>query len=660
MNHCPRFRARVRVALACSLLWAAGANAKPPEWLQQQAAVAVLPQSDETTAVRLLSETELVVAANGKVRRRVRGAVRILRRGGEQYSVVRATQDSWSKVQHMRVWVIPASGKSTEAGTKDAIETSMVDVAGGELITDARMKVLGVAGAAVGATVGFEIQTEGSALELADYFRFQDAIPVIEARYLLRLPRGWQVTPSWINHTPQEAQRPAANEWHWTLRDIPAVAIESRMPSWDGVTGQLFLAFSPPDSVPRLSSWRGIGTWMLELSRDRAVATPEIRARAAELLAGHSQPLARIRALATFVQQEVRYVGIQLGIGGFQPHYAADVLRNRYGDCKDKALLLGVLLAEAGIQSLPVLVNTDRTQVGPHTPPSLRFDHVILAIRLPGDADAGALQAIGAAPDGGTLLYFDPTDEFTSLGRLPGLLQGGHGLLVLPEESQLVQLPVVEPGQNGVRRSGQLKLSAEGVLTGDLVEQFIGEQGDVQRRYLRGVAREADLFKPLEARLADSMAAFRITAATIGNQTLTNLPLEWRFSLTASAYARRSGDLVMLRPRLLGTKAEQLPDEKTARVHDFLLGEVRTDHDEFVIELPAGYMPDSVPDPVEVDLGFAAYRSRTEINGTTLRYSRTYEVREPLLPAARLEEYRRLHREIARDERAVVLLKAGG
>jgi hypothetical protein len=398
---------------------------------------------------------------------------------------------------------------------------------------------------------------------------------------------------------------------------------------------------------------------MLELARDRAVATPEIRARAAELLAGHSQPLARIRALATFVQQEVRYVGIQLGIGGFQPRHAADVLRNRYGDCKDKAMLLGVLLAEAGIQSLPVLVNTDRTQVGPRTPPSLRFDHVILAIRLPGDADAGAVQATGAAPDGGMLLYFDPTDEFTSLGRLPGLLQGGHGLLVLPEDSQLVQLPAVKPGQNGVRRSGQLKLTADGVLTGDVVEQYIGEQGDMQRRYLRGVVRETDLTKPLEARLADSVAAFRITAATIVNQTLTDLPLEWRFSLTASAYARRSGDLVLLRPRLLGIKAEQLPDEKTARVHDFLLGEVHTDHDEFVIELPAGLVLDSLPDPVEVDLGFAAYRSRTEINGTTLRYFRTYEVREPLLPAARLKEYRRLHQEIARDERAVVLLKAG-
>lgn len=659
MNRRPRIRAGFRVVLACSVLWAAGANAKPPEWLQQQAAVAVRPQPDEITAVRLLSETELVVAANGKVRRRVRGAVRILRRGGEQYAVVRATQDSWSKVQQMRAWVIPASGKPTEVGTKDAIETSMVNVAGGELITDARMKVLGVTGAAVGATVGFEIQTEGSALQFADYFWFQDAIPVLEARYLLRLPRGWQVAPSWINHAVQEAQRPTGNEWHWTLRDIPAVAIESRMPSWDGVTGQLFLAFSPPDSQPRLSSWQGIGSWMLELASDRAVATPEIRARAVELLAGHSQPMARIGALATFVQKEVRYVGIQLGIGGFQPHHAADVLRNRYGDCKDKVLLLGVLLAEAGIQSLPVLVNTDRTQVGPRTPPSLRFDHVILAIRLPGEADAGALQATGAAPDGGTLLYFDPTDEFTPLGRLSGRLQGGHGLLALPEDSQLVQLPAARPGQSGVHRSGQFKLTADGVLTGDVVEQFLGEQGDVQRQYVRSVAREGDLIRPIEARLADSVAAFQITAATIGNQTLANLPLEWRFSFTANAYARRSNELVMLRPRLLGTKAEALPNEKTARVHDLLLGDVHSDHDEFVIELPAGHVPDSVPDPVELDLGFASYRSRTEVDGTTLRYSRTYEVREPLLPAARIEEYRRLHREIARDERAVVLLKVG-
>lgn len=659
MNRLRRRCAAPSALLALGLLYASHGVAKVPEWLQQQAAMEVSPQPADVVAVRLLTESELVVDADGKVRRLERGAVRILRRGGELHSIARAAQNSWNKVRQMRAWSIPASGKPVEVGTKDAVETSIVDVEGGELISDQRMKVLGVPGAGVGATVGFEIETEGSPLQLAGHFLFQETIPVLEARFRLRLPRGWVIAPAWFNHASVDALRPVANEWQWTLRDVPALTVEPRMPGWDSLAGRLFVAFSPPDSVPRLSSWQGIGSWMLELSSDRSVATPAIRAKAAELLAGQSQPMARIGALATFVQQEVRYVGIQLGIGGYQPHHAGDVLSNRYGDCKDKVHLLRVLLSEAGIDSIPVLVNTDRTQVDPGMPPGLRFDHVILAIRLPDDVDTSPLQANGTLPDGGRVLYFDPTDEFTPLGHLPSGLHGGHGLLALEENSQLVALPALRPEQNGVHRSGQLKLAADGALTGEIVERFAGEQAAQLRSYVRGARGEADLVKRLEPRLTDSLSTFHITATSVDNPSVAALPLEWKFDLIANGYARRSGDLLVLRPRLMGSKVDQLPVEEGAgRLHDFMLGEMRLDQDELVIELPPGYAADSLPDALEMDLGFVAYRSRTEVDGTRLRYSRSYEVREPRVPAARYAEYQRMNREIARDERAVVLLKS--
>ena len=60
---------------------------------------------------------------------------------------------------------------------------------------------------------------------------------------------------------------------------------------------------------------------------------------------------------------------------------------------------------------------------------------------------------------------------------------------------------------------------------------------------------------------------------------------------------------------------------------------------------------------MEVDAGFAAYHSRTEVSGSQLRYTRRYEVRELTIPVAKVEAYRRLQNEIARDERAMAVLK---
>jgi hypothetical protein len=650
-------------ALLAALIVAgmSAAWARPPQWLEDLAAVAVPAQDPQVDAVQLLSETELIVTADGDVRERVRGAVRILRKEGQQRAVLHAAHDSWSKVKQIRGWAIHPDGKSDEARMDAAIETALVNVRGGELITDVRMKVLSISGARPGTVVGYEFEYSRNPLEMADSFDFQDTIPVLEARYRLRLPAGWTVASTWINHTGADADRPAPNQWNWTVRNVPRVSIEPGMPEWQGVAGRMFLAFAPAGSTPQLSTWQGIGSWFLELSRDRRAVSPEIRAKAAELVAGKSDPLDRIRALTTFAQQDIRYVGIQLGIGGFQPHAVADIFRNRYGDCKDKSLLLSVLLAEAGIESVPVLVHSDRTRVRPQLPPGLnRFNHVILAIRLPPGVDSPSLLATAEGPQGERFLFFDPTDELTALGRLPVPLQGAHGLMVLADGGRLVPLPQLKREHNGVRRTATLRLSTSGELSGEVFEQFLGEQARVQRGFLRGIGREPDRIKPLEARLAESLAAFRVSSFTVGNDRALELPLEWRFSFSAESYARRAGNLLMVRPRLLGIKTQQLPADDAARVHDLMVSESRLDHDEYVIELPAGYALESLPQPVDVDVGFAAYRSRTELVGSQLRYSRSYEVRELLVPAARVEDYRRLQREIARDERAVVLLKPAG
>jgi hypothetical protein len=651
--------ARLLIHLVSILLLGAAvpAQGKTPAWLQQLAAAPLPAQSPEVDAVQLLSEVRLVVASNGQMHKRVRGAVRILRKEGQSRAVVRVPQNTWQKLQDMHGWGIPVSGKDLEVRMKDAVETSVVDVDGSELITDLRMKVLTIPGMQPGATVGYEYELALSPLEIADQFPFQDTIPVLEARYALQLPPGWNVTPNWVNHAGMQPESSGAQQWQWTVRDLPPITIESGMPAWQGVAGHLFLALSPPGAAPRLSTWSGIGAWFVELALERRVASDGIRSKVAELVAGMNSDLDRVRALASFVQRDVRYVGIQLGIGGFQPHAAAEVFQHRYGDCKDKATLLAVMLAEIGIDSVQVLVNTDRSLVRPDMPPSLLFDHVILAIRLPAQVQSPALLATIVQADGSRLLLFDPTDEQTALGRIRGALQGSHGLLAQADGSRLVQLPRGLPEQNGNHRTARLVLNDRGELSGEVKERITGEVAAQQRGFLRAATRDSDLVKPVERRLAESLSSFRLISVVARNRETSELPLEWDFTLSAESYARRSGDLLMLRPRVLGTNAYDLPGEDRKRVHDLILTEQRVNRDEFLITLPPGYMVESLPLQVEMDVGFATYRSRTEVAGPQLKYTRSLEVRALLVPAAGVEDFRRLNREILRDERAVVVLK---
>ena len=163
-------------------------------------------------------------------------------------------------------------------------------------------------------------------------------------------------------------------------------------------------------------------------------------------------------ALAKFVQQDIRYVAIELGIGGIQPHSASEIFQHRYGDCKDKATLMAAMLKELGIDSYYVIINSERGSVTADTPAQIRaFDHAVIAIKLPEGVNDSSLVAIVQHSKLGKLLFFDPTDDLTPFGHLRGALQQNYGLLVTPDGGELYDLPKLPAALSGISRGGVVR-----------------------------------------------------------------------------------------------------------------------------------------------------------------------------------------------------------
>src|SRR6202451_994022 len=144
-------------------------------------------------------------------------------------------------------------------------------------------------------------------------------------------------------------------------------------------------------------SWNDIGIWYASLTNASRVASPELQQKVSQLTAGISDPFQKMQVLANYVQQQIRYAAIEIGIGGYQPHPAADVFTHQYGDCKDKATLLGSMLKQIGIESYYVLIHTNRGFVQPGFP-STDFNHAIIAIHLPDSVPDGAFGGIVTDP----------------------------------------------------------------------------------------------------------------------------------------------------------------------------------------------------------------------------------------------------------------------
>jgi hypothetical protein len=654
----PGICALAALTLVGSLAGRAVRAAEAPAWMHALVAAPLPAHDDKTDAVLLYAETVLTVLPNGKVKRLERKAYRILRPEGAGYGTVRADFDAQTHITSLHAWCIPANGKDFAVGERDAVETAYFGVEDGTLISDLRTELLRIPAAVPGSVVGYEKEQDERPYFLADEWVVQEEVPTLQTHYTLQLPSGWSYRAAWLNHGEEEPTVSAGATAQWVVANVPAMRIEPHMPPWRGIAPRLVIAVLPPSgSVGGLQSWSEVGKWYTDLSRGRRDPSPEIRQKVADLTAGISDPLAKMRALAAFVQNDIRYVAIELGIGGYQPHSAAEVFRHRYGDCKDKATLLSAMLQVAGIDSYYVIVNTERGSIGADTPPNLAFNHVILALRLPDGADATTLLATRPYGDSGRLLFFDPTDDLTPFGLLSGPLQANFGLLVTPDGGQLVELPQLSPAAGGRTRSAQLTLDADGGLSGEVREQRLGDDAAAQRSALRGVSTDTDQIKPIESLLAASLANFQILRARVANAHDIDKPFEWIYEFKSDQYAKRTGDLLLVRPRVLGSWTHGFLETKEAREHAIEFDGPERDTDLFEIALPAGYAVDELPPRVAVDYGFAAYHSQSEVVAGKLHYTRTFEIKDLSVPAAKAGDLKELYRVIAGDERNSAVLK---
>lgn len=248
-----------------------------------------------------------------------------------------------------------------------------------------------------------------------------------------------------------EVKAPSAG-FRWTLTgDRSGLAVDEHPGgltlSASGLAGAPDLDLAPggSDSGPVLryawgsvEGWDGVGAWFRELARQVPRADPATREKARQAAAGAVEPRARLEALLRFVQRDVRYVAVEVGVGGYRPSPPAQVLARRWGDCKDKAFLLIDLLAEMGIHAHPVLLRAGGdAPVDASFPSPGWFDHMIVAVPTAG------LGLTDQDPVADGFLFVDPTQTVGAATWLHPGDQGRLALVVTDGGAQVVRTPVL-------------------------------------------------------------------------------------------------------------------------------------------------------------------------------------------------------------------------
>jgi uncharacterized protein DUF3857/transglutaminase superfamily protein len=627
-----------------------------PDWVRAAARETLPPLVKDPMAAVLLDEQITTVRDSGEIDTITRRVAKILRpEGRERYGHVVVDFDKDTKLSSLKGWTLPVSGKEFEVKDKDAAETSLFNDV---LYSDERAKILAIPAATPGNVIAYEYSQKQRPYLLDDVWDFQHTIPVRRTRFTLQLPPGWEMKTHWVNHAEVTEQKTGENSYTWEIENVPAIELEPEMPPWQVIAGRMDVKYFPSGTslaAKTSGSWKDIGLWYSGLVTASRQSNPDIKQKVAELTANSPATLDKIKALTDFMQRQIRYVAIEIGIGGHQPHPASTVFQYKYGDCKDKATLLSSMLHEIGVESYYVVAQVDRGIIRPEFPSLGYFNHMILAIQLPDSVDSRNLYAIVKHPTLGRLLIFDPTDEYTSLGYLPPYEQENYGLLVTPDGGELISLPLLPPATNRLMRSGKLTLSPAGDLIGDINEVRWGGPAVYWRAQLLGVP-PANRSKIIEDFLGSHLNNFHLTSATVGNLEQYDQNLVVHYKFVVDSYAKTAGNLLLLRPRVLGSKGPEW-DLSIDRKYPVEFDEATVQTDDYEISLPQGYVADDIPTPVDVKSDYGAYRSKIELTGSTLHYQRVYEINKVLVPTQNLPEVRGFFKEIATDERASAVLR---
>ncbi|MCL2716379.1 MAG: DUF3857 domain-containing transglutaminase family protein [Alphaproteobacteria bacterium] len=251
--------------------------------------------------------------------------------------------------------------------------------------------------------------------------------------------------------------------YRWTAQFDPRAALEKNMVNARDVT--------PEVNFGTFGSFEELGNVYAGAVADRLRVTPEIGKLASEIAAGKESQRDKAQAIFDWITSHIHYVGIYFGNGGYIPNEPSTIIARGFGDCKDHATIMNVLLAAVGIESQPVLITQEAEYSLPQTAVLSAFNHMIVYIP-------------------GLDVFADPTDPTSNLGALPGADAGKPVLLLSPGKSRIRATPQAGTDGNTAAIETRLDLAPDLTLHGTTTTEATGEFAEIMRDFVAAYERD--------------------------------------------------------------------------------------------------------------------------------------------------------------------------
>ncbi|MBN2317481.1 MAG: tetratricopeptide repeat protein [Acidobacteria bacterium] len=547
----------------------------------------------------------------------------------------------WSGHERLEILtarVLKKDGTYIEVGPDSIIEVTEPFAGIANQYTDLRQKHIILPGLRPGDAVEYRVKTIHFKPFSPGNFWFSHSfvndVTCLEEKLKVSLPPAYEIH---LKHKPEYPpsikDESTGKVYEWTHTHQKEDGINDENIEHEPLSDEEIEEAARPDiRMTTFDNWEEVASWYRPLQLERMAPTDALQAKTEDLIRNCKTDLEKIQAIYSFVSTDIRYISLSFGLGKFIPHFADEVLKNLYGDCKDKHTLLAAMLEIAGYDASPVLANVYE-DITEDCPSPDRFNHVLTVVHL-----------------GGSDVWLDTTVETAPFQVLPAFLRNKKALIIhLHGSAEFSQIPGDAPFPFREEIEIDAELSESGKVTGRVCYRARGDREIQLRNLFRQIpAADWNIIAEQLNSTFDLPGDVRNTTTTDPLNTQIPFQIDYEFSglLNISQKSDKKQTVAELPlPYFLPPKVSidnssdpepidlGYPIKRTARLK---------------MNLPENFDV-NIPVPVSVKRDYGSFESIYRIDGNVLFAERNLEIRAPEISGSRAREHNSFHQTVKSD-----------
>ncbi len=598
--------------------------------------------TENADAVVRLDKTDITLNSHDNMTVSRRYVITVLRKAGNDAIVNYAYHDPKTKLRNLEVKVYNQSGKEIEKIKKKDFK-DISAVSGGTLYGDSRVKYFEYTPISYPYTIDFHYSydTPNTAFmprwnPIDDY-----RVSVEKSEYRLLNSAGITVREFQKNFDGYEIKNESReNNIAYSVTNLSAIKRETLAPSLSESKPCLLVAldkFHLEGIDGQGSDWASFGKWQYDnLVKGRDQLPSETIAKVENMLAGINDPIEKARKIYEYVQNNTRYISVQLGIGGWMPISAEEVDRVKYGDCKGLTNYTKALLKSQGIESYYSVVYGDQGKIDIEKDfASMQGNHVILNI-----------------PNGNEDIWLECTSQTSPFGFLGYWTDDRDVLVVTPEGGMIKHTPLYSDNDNYKVTKANIELSEEGSIVADVSITSEGIAYD-SRSVLEKLPK--DKKDKHYKDYWDNINGLKIAEIKSSNDTGSVKYVE-NVKIEAQSYASKAGNDMLFKVNAFDNSGN-VPDRYRNRKQPFEITRGYKNEDRYTIALPRSYSLERLPEPIKIESQFGAYSVNiSKVSEDELLYERVLLIKKGKYPKEEYEDYRNFRKSVAKSDNLKIVL----